>query len=104
MGHDEFNIYLRYSTLYDFQVYFLCLNCLGTFLPVLGIFTYFSISKKTYLKNPSHIQNFNIFRKRNFWYKKNNKHLASSGMVWALTSKLAPKVTVWAVISDHISS
>jgi len=25
-------------------------------------------------------------------------------MVWAITSKLAPKVTVWAVISDHISS
>ena len=25
-------------------------------------------------------------------------------MVWAITSKLAPKVTILAVISDHISS
>ena len=36
--------------------------------------------------------------------QKNSEHLAFWGMVWALTIKLAPKDTVWAVISDHISS
>ena len=75
---------------------------LGTFLTVLGIFTYFNTAKKPYLKNLSHIQNINIFSKRNFWFKKNA--LGILGMVLAFKSKLAPKVTVWAVISDHISS
>ena len=40
------------------------------FLTVLGIFTYFNIAKMPYLDNLSHIQNLNIFRKRNFWLKK----------------------------------
>ena len=40
---------------------------LGTFLTVLGIFTYFNIAKKPYLKNLSNIQNVNIVSKRNFW-------------------------------------
>ena len=40
------------------------------FLTVLGIFTFFNIAKKPYLENISHIQNLNIFSKRNFWKKK----------------------------------
>ena len=36
------------------------------FFTVLGIFTYFNIAKKPYLKNLSHIQNINIFSKHNF--------------------------------------
>ena len=48
VGHEKFNIYLRYSKLYDFYVYLLCLNFFGTFLNVLGIFTYFNIAKKPY--------------------------------------------------------
>ena len=36
--------------------------------------------------------------------KKKHTLWAFSGMVWAITSKLKPEVTVWAVISDHIGS
>ena len=45
-------------------------DLLGTFLTVLGIFTYFNIAKKPYLKNLSHIQNINVFGKRNIWFIK----------------------------------
>ena len=50
-----------------------------------------------------------IFKIRVSWVnttlgQKNSEHLAFLGMVWALTSKLAPEDTVWAVIFDYISS
>ena len=45
VGRNKFNIYLRYSKHLDFYVYLLCLNFLGTFLTVLGIFTYFNIAE-----------------------------------------------------------
>ena len=38
------------------------------FLTVLAIFTYFIIAKLPYLKSLSHIQNLNIFSKRNFCF------------------------------------
>ena len=69
------------------------------YLTVLGIFTYINMAKKAYLENLSHIQNLNIFSKHNFWLKK-----TCAGRFEAVTSHLAPKVTVWAVISDHMSS
>ena len=38
VGLDKFYIYLKYSKLYDFLCFLLCLNILGTFFTGLGIF------------------------------------------------------------------
>ena len=59
--------------------------CISKTLAILKI--YISLVKATFIKK-----------------NKKNMRWAFWGMVWAITSKLAPKVTVWVVIYDHISS
>ena len=56
--------YFKYLLFYVFKGNFCCLTKCLLFL---GTFTYFNIAKKPYPENLSHIQNLNIFSKRNFW-------------------------------------